>query len=86
MFGLTKLDEHADLVQRMADVLGVDLAEEMQAGRLTPEQFRSTVLRCVGCLEAGECQHFLALNAESGSDETPSFCRNKAELEAMRAR
>lgn len=84
MFGFEKMDEHARLVRRMADTLGVDLAEEMQAGRLPPEDLRNSVLRCVGCLEAGACRQFLELNAEDGAEEAPGFCRNKALLEAMR--
>jgi len=81
-----KLDEHEELVRRMADMLGLDLETEMQAGRLTPEQFDDTVKHCVGCLEAGECQKLLN-NSEQGDDAgAPDYCRNKSLFDAIRLR
>ncbi|MDY6858688.1 MAG: DUF6455 family protein [Pseudomonadota bacterium] len=83
MFGFKKLDEHAELVTRMADTLGVDLAEEAQRGRMRPEQMRNTVLRCVGCLQAGACRDFLAEHMD-GADAAPAYCRNKDLLDSLR--
>ena len=84
MFGFSKISEHAELVQRMSETLGVDLSEEMQRGNITPETLRETVLRCASCIEVGECQNFLADNHDTGADKAPVFCRNKLQLEAMR--
>ncbi|SMX31828.1 DUF6455 family protein [Actibacterium lipolyticum] len=83
MFGFKKMDEHADLVGRMADALGVDLIEEMQAGRLAPQELRATVVRCVGCGGAEDCAHFLSAHPD-GADHTPAYCRNKDLLETLR--
>lgn len=84
MFGFKKLEEHAELVTRMSEALGIDFAEEMQAGRMTPDELRTTVLRCVACAEAGECKHFLDAHPAGTAEHTPNFCRNKSVLEAMR--
>lgn len=51
----SRLDRHARLMDRMADTLGLDLAEESMAGRLTPEDYRSAVFRCTGCTRPEEC-------------------------------
>ncbi|ARE42186.1 hypothetical protein RGUI_4045 [Rhodovulum sp. P5] len=85
MSGKTKYDEHAALVEKMAEVLGVDLTEEMMAGRWTPEDMQATVSRCLGCTEPSHCQGWLKDNAE-GARETPGYCRNKDLLEALRAK
>lgn len=84
MLGLSRLEKHAELVERMAETLGVDLTEEQMTARMTPEDLHETVLRCTTCLEEGACQQFLTLNHDRGADTAPSFCRNKALLEAMR--
>ena len=83
MFGFKKIDEHTDLVCRMADALGVDLTAEMQAGRMAPEEFRATVIRCVGCTGADDCSHFLSTHPD-GAEKTPDYCRNKDLLETLR--
>jgi len=85
MSGKSKYDEHAELVEKMAETLGVDLTEEMMAGRWTPEDMQSTVSRCLGCTDPSQCKGWLQDNA-AGADETPGYCRNKDLLEAMRAK
>lgn len=77
-----RFDKHAGLVHRMAGTLGVDLAEEMLGGSLPPQEFRSAVLSCMGCKEAGACERWLAEHA-AGSAVTPSYCRNRERLEAL---
>ena len=82
MLGLSRIDKHADLMGRMADTVGADLAEAMQRGDLTPEEYRSAVLSCTSCREAGSCQGWLEDHAD-GAAETPDYCRNKSLLDAL---
>ena len=76
MFGFEKFDRHAELVNRMADTLGLDLAEAVQRGELPPEDLRRSVYACLGCREADACESWLSENA-GGSDVTPGYCRNQ---------
>lgn len=85
MFGFQKIEDHAELVRQMADRLGVDITEEMQSGRLTPDDLDATVRRCLSCLQVGECRHFLAATVPGGAAAAPTYCVNKDLLEAMRA-
>lgn len=75
MFGFNKFDRHAGLVNKMAETLGVDLAEAVQRGELPPEELRRSVFNCMGCREADACEHWLEEH-QTGSDVTPGYCRN----------
>ena len=77
-----RYDRHAGLVHRMADTLGVDLAEEAMRGRIREEELRSVVYRCMGCAEAGACDHWLDDHAE-GAGAAPDYCRNKSVLDTL---
>ena len=79
---MDRFDKHADRVNRMADTLGVELAEEMLRGNLPPQDLRATVLNCMGCREASACETWLSEHPE-GADATPGYCRNKERLEAL---
>ena len=79
MLWMDRFDTHAGLVTRMADTLGVDLAEEMLRGALPPEDLRGLVLTCMGCREAGACGHWLEENA-AGAEAAPGYCRNRGRL------
>jgi hypothetical protein len=82
MLWMNRFDKHADLVNRMAETLGVDLTEEMLRGHLPPQDLRTTVLNCISCSEDGACSGWLEEHA-GGSDVTPPYCRNKARLEGL---
>ncbi len=87
MFGFARMDAHAELVNGMADAIGVDMAEEVLAGRMPPEEVRSLVLRCVGCADVTRCRHFLADHAIAhDAAAAPDFCRNKARMDLLKAR
>jgi len=75
MFGMKKLDYHANLAYKMADTVGVDLTEAGQRGYFPPETIRSTVFACMGCDDTSDCEHWLEANSK-GAAETPSYCRN----------
>ena len=75
-----RFDRHARLVERMADTLGVDLAEELMRGRVMPSDLRSNVVRCMGCERTQECGVWLEAHPD-GARMAPNFCRNKEQLE-----
>ena len=77
-----RFDRHARLMSSMADALGHDLETEMLTGRLSPEDYRDKVLRCVGCRNAEGCAQLLA-TSKGFLDAAPGYCRNKDALDAM---
>ncbi len=82
MSWMTRLNRHADLVGRMADTLGVDLVEELERGNFSPESWRATVLNCTACNNPEGCRSWLDAHRD-GAEETPGYCRNKTQLEAL---
>ncbi len=79
------LRRHADLVDRMAGALGVDLEESVMRGDLNPDALPDMVLRCSACANPEQCEDWLARNPRfsdtagfqtSGPDTTPYYCRN----------
>jgi hypothetical protein len=77
-----KIDRHADLVSRMADTVGADLADAAMTGLVQPGEMRSAVMRCTACDEVEACEHWLADHAD-GAAATPDYCRNKAVLDRL---
>lgn len=78
------IKRHADLVDRMARTLGMDLEEEVYAGQLDPETLCDTVLRCTGCTDPDGCEAWMA--AQAGPVETePIMCRNGEVFAALKA-
>ena len=69
------LDRSANLVQGMAERLGIDL---MRSDAIQAEvtQFRSLVLNCSRCAEQGACTTLQADN--SRLEQAPDYCRNFA--------
>ena len=65
---------HAKLVTRMADKVGLDLTEEMQRGNVDSEDLRVMVHKCQGCTDPEHCVSLL----ESGDSSAfpPEYCRN----------
>ncbi len=66
----------------MATAIGVDLEEATLRGDLPFDQISDMVLRCTGCTHPEDCQKWLAENHKA--DTPPSYCRNGAELKALR--
>ena len=77
-----RLDRHADLVHRMADTVGVDLAEQAMRGALPEQDIRGAVLSCMSCSKADDCGHWLDAHAD-GADAPPSYCRNTSMFDAL---
>jgi len=74
---LDRIDRHADLVDRMADTVGVNLVEAAQRGEIAEGTLRSAVFSCIGCTEPLACKDWLDAHPD-GAHETPEYCRNKA--------
>lgn len=71
---------HIWLVRRMADVAGVDLAEEQSRGALTQEDWAAMVTRCRGCAHPGDCERHLDRGDFSAP---PDWCENRAAFDAL---
>jgi hypothetical protein len=77
------LRKHAALVDRMATTLGVDLEEEVMAGRLDDQALPDMVLRCTGCTQPDACAAWLETPHGAAAD-APRYCRNAWALDLMR--
>ncbi len=77
------LKRHADLMDRMATTLGLDLEEKALRGDLPFDEISEAVLRCTGCTGAGDCNHWLEAHPE-GAEQTPSYCRNSDLFKTLR--
>ncbi|OED48218.1 hypothetical protein AB838_12480 [Rhodobacteraceae bacterium (ex Bugula neritina AB1)] len=71
-----KLKTHAELFDRMASTVGLDLEEEAVAGTLRFDEIPEAVLRCTRCGGVGACQKWMAEGPRPGAD-APDFCRNR---------
>ncbi|MEI4234353.1 DUF6455 family protein [Roseovarius sp. D22-M7] len=71
------LKHHADLVDRMANIQGLDLEERIMAGAMRPDELSDAVLACTGCASADGCAQWL--DRTESAEKTPDYCRN-AEL------
>lgn len=74
----TTYKRHADLVDRMANAIGIDLEEKIMRGKLQIDTLGEAVLRCTGCADPCGCEQWLAAQVEVAA-EAPAGCRN-AEL------
>ena len=75
MISKTVLKRHADLVDRMANRLGMDLEQVMMEGRMTIDQLGDAVLACTGCSCAGQCDRWLQDKGDT-APTAPGYCRN----------
>lgn len=69
------LRRHAELVDRMATTLGLDLEELAMAGHLRFDTISDAVFRCTGCSNVEGCEHWLAMQT-AVAPEAPDMCRN----------
>ncbi len=69
------LKKHAELVDRMANRVGVDLEDAAIRGDVSIDQISDAVLRCTGCANPDHCQSLL--NRAEITGNTPEYCRNK---------
>ena len=74
---------HAELMERMANALGLDLDEKIMEGQLDIETLDDAVLRCTGCTDPDGCDHWL--NAQQGiAPAAPGTCRNMTLFEMLK--
>ncbi len=76
-------DHHANLVDRMAETLGLDLRREVERAQITYQQVEGAVTRCMDCPDPEGCELWLEGRA-NGATHAPGICRNKALLENLR--
>lgn len=69
------LRRHADLVDRMATTLGLDLEEVMMAGQLQIDTLGDAVLACTGCSNPDGCSRWMAQQSHA-AEAAPDMCRN----------
>ncbi len=82
MLSQTTLKRHAALVDRMAEVRGLDLEELMLRGKLSFSELEDSVLRCTNCANPDGCAHWLASQTAPVA-ETPLYCRNADQFHAL---
>lgn len=70
-----RLKHHADLMDRMASAVGLDLEEELFRGALAPGDVPDAVLRCQACPDPDHCAGWLDRNTK-GATATPGYCKN----------
>lgn len=69
------LKRHADLLDRTATRLGLDLEELSLSGAISIDEISDAVLRCVGCTNPEDCAHWLERD-EGKVVAPPVYCRN----------
>jgi len=82
MFNQFTLKRHAELVDRMAEAVGVDLEEAVLRAEIDIDDISEAVLACTGCADPDGCGQWLERNG-TGAAAAPSFCRNRALFETL---
>ncbi|WP_317057124.1 DUF6455 family protein [Roseovarius rhodophyticola] len=77
------IKHHADLVDRMAETLGVDLEEKVLEGLLDPSTLSEAVLGCTGCADPEGCELWLQAHQGVGASSTPVMCRNASMFDTL---
>ncbi|MEL6595143.1 MAG: DUF6455 family protein [Pseudomonadota bacterium] len=77
------LKRHANLMDRMAETLGLDLEEKALRGDLPFDEIADAVMRCRGCTGAGACEKWLQDHAD-GAEQAPHYCRNADLFKTLR--
>ena len=77
------LKKHADLVDRMATALGVDLEESILRGQIEIDDLSDAVLSCTACSAPEHCAGWLDSKGSEQASSTPEYCRNKALLQRL---
>ncbi len=80
-----KYKKHADLFDRTATRLGIDLEELAMTGALSIDEISDAVLRCTACSNPADCQHWL--NRDEGlAAAPPVYCRNHELMDELKKR
>jgi len=82
------LNRHAAMMNRMAQVLGIDLTAEMAQGRMSGSGWKDALIRCTGCAAPEQCTLWLSAHdpeGETPATETPHYCENRLMMKRLRA-
>ena len=73
------LKQHAELFDRMACAVGLDLEEEAVSGAFQFDEIAEAVLRCRRCGNVKACKKWLTEVPDAGAGQglAPDFCRNR---------
>ncbi len=80
----TTLRRHAELIDRMATALGIDLEEVMMAGQLQIDTLGDAVLGCTGCSNPEGCHQWLDMQTGT-AEQAPGICRNTDLFDLLKA-
>ncbi|SPJ28398.1 DUF6455 family protein [Falsiruegeria mediterranea] len=69
-----QLKRHADLVDRMATVRGIDLEEQALRGNVSIDEISDAVSSCTNCTNPEHCQQWLS--GRERAEASPEYCRN----------
>lgn len=70
------LKHHADLVDRMAQTVDVDLEDAVLSGAARFDDIADAVLKCTQCSNPGHCEDWLDRTRQA--DAPPTYCKNSA--------
>lgn len=91
MFGRKTLNRHAALMNRMAQVLGVDLTAALARRKLSSEEWREAVVRCTSCDDPAACLHWLSEQSApedhpgaASAEGAPDYCNNRVMMARLR--
>jgi hypothetical protein len=79
-----KIDEHAELMNKMASATGTDLSDAALDGRLDAESYRKALKKCTHCKSVGTCLSWLDEHADGSVEEPPEFCANRDVLKQLK--
>ncbi|MCI4666050.1 MAG: DUF6455 family protein [Neomegalonema sp.] len=71
-----KLKKHEGLMQEMFQRTGVDISNDGEAGAMSANEYRTSLIRCSQCDCTDECRKFLDAT-EGKRVAAPSYCRNR---------
>lgn len=78
-------ERHSELVQCMAETIGVDLTEKIMRDPEALASFSKMVTRCSNCALVEACEVWLS-EYKGPVSETPGYCLNKSTLEKLRSK
>lgn len=83
MLDRANFKRHADLVDRTATRMGIDLEDAALSGRLAFDEIAEMVMRCANCPNPDDCAHWLR-REEAQADAPPVYCRNADLLDDLK--
>lgn len=74
---------HFWMARSVARVMGLNLAEQIDTGRLRPEEYQVMVAACRGCALVEQCEKWLATHCDLAKMPPPG-CRISAPLTRLK--